>query len=120
MIEQKVVYTGGPFTADTVYGERLNIRNAEAWALAIWKAGHVALCPHMNTANFSGEMKADDFIRGDLELLARCDAILLLPGWERSRGTLIELKVATLLGIPVYHWNDPNKFAAFLDGREDD
>lgn len=115
---QKVIYTAGPFRAVTRLDELRNIEIAESWALAVWKAGHIALCPHANSANFSTYLDGEAFLRGDLELLARCDAVLMIPRWEESRGALIEKTVAELLGIPVFLWNNPEGFAEFLDGEE--
>lgn len=39
----------------------------------------------------------------DLQLLARCDELLLLqlPGWEESRGVMVEIAGAQTKGIPV-------------------
>ena len=39
----------------------------------------------------------------DLQLLARCDELLVLqlPGWEDSRGLLVEIAGAQTKGIPV-------------------
>ena len=116
---QKLIYTAGPFSAPTEWGQRCNIRIAECWALAIWKAGHVALCPHANSANFSGELDADAFIKGDLEMLSRCDGVLMLPGWEKSRGAQIEMKVAEVMEIPVFFWNKVEELKAYLDGELD-
>ena len=48
------------------------------------------------------EIPAMSFINGDLEIIARCDAILMLPGWERSEGSQMEYRRATELGMPVY------------------
>lgn len=42
-----------------------------------------------------------DYMRADLKLLVDCDAIALLPGWERSKGARLEVEVATALGMPV-------------------
>jgi hypothetical protein len=42
------------------------------------------------------------FIEGDLEIIARCDAILMLPGWERSEGSRMEYSRAVELRMPVY------------------
>lgn len=42
-----------------------------------------------------------DYLRYDLRELLDCDAVALLPGWERSRGASLEKYVAEQLGYPV-------------------
>jgi hypothetical protein len=37
-----------------------------------------------------------------MEWLRRCDAVLLLPGWPRSAGSVAEFYEATSLGIPTF------------------
>jgi hypothetical protein len=43
-----------------------------------------------------------DWMRLSLTQLMRCDAVMMLPGWWRSKGARIEWAVAKLLGIPVF------------------
>jgi len=40
-------------------------------------------------------------MRLDLKGLCECDRVVLLPGWEASRGALLELHVARELGMEV-------------------
>lgn len=102
MRTQQVVYIAGPFRARTPWEQILNIRMAEHAALQVWQLGHVALCPHLNTQNFQGVCEDGVWLRGDLEMLRRCDAVVLVYGWERSAGTLAEIEEAQAHGIPVY------------------
>lgn len=43
-----------------------------------------------------------DCMRADLKQLVDCDAIVLLPGWEKSKGATLEHTVAVALGLRVY------------------
>ena len=98
----KVVYVAGPYKAQTEHGTMLNIREAEAVAIQVWQAGHVALTPHLNTRLFGGLCPDEVLFQGCLELLRRCDAVVLVKGWSSSSGTITELKEAALMGLPVY------------------
>jgi hypothetical protein len=42
-----------------------------------------------------------DWMRTDLKALLDCDRVLLLPGWEESRGACVERRLAEDLGILV-------------------
>jgi Domain of unknown function (DUF4406) len=47
--------------------------------------------------------KWEDCMRADLAALVTCDAIALLPGWEKSRGASLEHTVAMALGMrPIF------------------
>lgn len=47
-------------------------------------------------------LRAEDFVRADLVEVLTCDAIALLPGWEKSTGARCEATVAVTLGFTFY------------------
>lgn len=96
-----LVYVAGPFRGANSWEVELNVRRAEALSLEVWQIGMVAICPHTNTRFFQGTMKDDVWLTGDLEILHRCDAVLLAPGWELSKGTRVEIAEARKWGLPV-------------------
>jgi len=98
----KVVYIAGPFRAGSAWEIELNVRRAEEAALQIWRMGMATLCPHTNTRFFQGAAADEVWLKGDLEMLSRCDAVLLVEGWERSEGAKAEAARARELGIPVF------------------
>lgn len=54
------------------------------------KLGYAVFCPHMNSALMDGTMPDDYWMNEDLEILHRCDAIVMLKDWEQSEGARIE------------------------------
>ena len=69
--------------------------------------------------------KYEQYIEGDLDILSRCDAVVMLPDWKESNGAKIERSYAFFCGIPVYYYpeNPPTtetfytkKIKRFLEG----
>ena len=65
--------------------------------------GAAALCPHTNTRFFQNAAPDEVWLDGDLELLARCDAVLMTEDWERSSGARAEHEHATKRQMPVFY-----------------
>lgn len=98
----KLIYIAGPFRAKNDWDRENNIRRAETLALEVWRAGFAALCPHCNTRFFDGAAPDEIWLKGDLEMLDRCDALLATPDFERSTGAKAEIAFAQERGIPVF------------------
>lgn len=98
----KVIYIAGPFRAPTQWGIAENVRAAERWGKVVGEMGAMPLIPHANTAHFHGLMTDEFWIEGTKELLRRCDAALMIPGWEKSTGARGEKAEAERLGMPVF------------------
>jgi len=99
----KVVYVAGPFTAKTAWDIENNIRRAEELGFEVAKAGAMPLIPHANTRWFHGQCTAEFWYEGTLELLRRCDAIILVKDWDTSKGARGEEAEAKRLGLPVFY-----------------
>jgi nucleoside 2-deoxyribosyltransferase len=97
-----VVYVAGPCRGKTLEERDGNIVRARRVAVKIWESGAVAFCPHLNTALFDGIMPEEQFLAGGLEMVRRCDAMVLVTGWQGSAETLAEIGMAKRLGKPVY------------------
>lgn len=102
------LYTSGKYTADTREGIKANIQAAREVAIQLWNKGHVVYCPHLNTSHFEDDCNAtyDDYIKGDLNVIARVDGMVMIPGWEESAGAKIEHDYALSIGVPI--WYAPN------------
>lgn len=98
----RVIYIAGPYRAATEWGVVRNIRAAEALAVEVWRLGAVAICPHKNSAMFGGVVSDDAILAGDLEILRRCDAVLVTDNWRDSAGARGEVHEAKRIGLPVF------------------
>ncbi len=99
----KVIYIAGPFRGPSAWDIEQNIRRAEELALEVWRSGNAAICPHTNTRFFQGAADDKVWLDGDIEIMKRCDAVLMTVDWERSSGARIEHELAHQLGIPVMY-----------------
>lgn len=98
----KVVYVAGPFRGLTPWDVEKNIRRAEELALRVANAGAMPLCPHTMTRYFDKQCNDSFWLEGTLELLRRCDAMVMTDDWERSSGTRGERNEARGLGLPIF------------------
>lgn len=103
-----LVYVAGPYNGPSHEAIDQNIQNAREVAIAVWQAGMTAICPHLNTARFEVDagLPESRYLLGDLEILSKCDAIVMTPDWERSKGATKERHYALGSGIPVYVYPD--------------
>ncbi len=104
-----IIYISGKYTTGDI---NENIAEARKVAIQLWGNGFTVICPHLNTANFEKDCKAtyDDYIKGDLDILTKCDVILMLPSWNESNGAKIEMEYALDNNIPVFIWVNIHKF----------
>ena len=98
----KVVYIAGPFRGPDAWCIEQNIRKAEAVALDVWRLGAACLCPHANTRFFQGAAPDTLWLDGNLEMLRRCDAVLMVDGWQDSSGAQRERAEALSNHIPAF------------------
>ena len=98
----KLIYIAGPYSAPTAWQRECNIRAAEAQCLKLWRVGVPAVCVHTIARHYHDEVPEETAIAIDNEILRRCDAVLLCPGWQDSKGTLAEIDLAASLGKPVF------------------
>lgn len=99
----KVIYVAGPFRGPNHWAIENNIRRAEELSLEVWRLGAAAICPHLNTHHYQGVLPDYTWLYGDLEILRRCDAMLVVPNWHNSKGTQGEIHFAENLGLPVFY-----------------
>lgn len=104
-----ILYIAGPYSATPDRTVAENIAVARQHAVAAAKRGWMPFTPHLNTAHFEEdcpEISNQEWIDGDLLILKSLDpknaAVLLLPGWEESKGANLERDWALYLGFAVF------------------
>jgi hypothetical protein len=104
-----ITYLAGPYTGATEDETQFNIASAERIAMILWNQGETVICPHLNTRNFHLKCKNADyasFVAGYIEIMLKCDQVILLPGWQSSRGAKLEYELAKKFGITVFDWDE--------------
>lgn len=61
---------------------------------------------HANAVHRAGRHGWAAYMKRDVVRLVSCDGVVLLPGWENSRGARLEARLARDLEMPVYEWSD--------------
>lgn len=90
----KVAYITGPYRGTKEHVDA-NISIAKRAAKTLWQQGYAVICPHSNAGSVAADVIDDETIlRGLLEILKRCDVVVVLRGWENSEGSQRELRVA--------------------------
>lgn len=102
----KLIYTAGPIRSKKGnWYVKKNLDIAEEVARKLWTWGHGVICPQLNSAWMDGDdLDHHNFMAGDLEMVSRCDAIVLLPGWRMSEGASEEYRHAKRCGIDIFMW----------------
>jgi hypothetical protein len=90
------VYIAGPMTGLPEF-------NYPAFHAAAGRIRHAGLEPVSPAESFGGrtDLPRCEYIRADVKLLAGCDAVAMLSGWEDSRGANLEYLLARELCLPV-------------------
>jgi hypothetical protein len=108
-----MILIAGPYrsgTNDDPARMRANLRTLEQVALPLYRAGHIPLIGEwiaLPLLEVAGSQRIGDELWKEIvypvahRLLARCDAVLRLPG--ESSGADNDVRIARERGLPVYH-----------------
>jgi hypothetical protein len=105
-----IIYLATPIRPKNGKTLEENVQYAKSLALELWKKGYTVFCPAANSdlpvSLADKEVEADRWLNGDIEILARCDALVVSPGWQLSAGVKGEIACAEMYGIPTYYYPD--------------
>ena len=103
----KRIYVAGPYSADNVMDVLRNIRNGIDMSYEVFVRGYAPFCPWLDyqyvLMDLDGELTLDDFYQYSIAWLEVSDGMFVLPGYEKSKGTLLEIEHAKLLNIPIFY-----------------
>ena len=92
-----IAYLSGPMTG--LPGQ--NYAAFQAAAERLRSQGVQVISPHEIIPPGAGPWSWAQHMRVDLAALLTCDVIVMLPGWETSRGAQVEKAVAEAIAMPV-------------------
>lgn len=102
----KLIYLSGPMTG--IPG--LNFPAFHAEAARLRALGYLVENPAELNPDSDASWHA--CMRADLKALLDCDALALLPGWQKSAGAHLEMHVAHRVGIEIVEAKDIREVAA--------
>lgn len=107
----KIIYIAGPYYGN---GEKEtienNIREAEKYQIALANNRIGFFCSHNHTEHFQEKATAPEEFYHELDfhfLRNIADAVLALPGWEKSEGAKREITWAKENNVPIFYLASP-------------
>lgn len=113
----KRVYVAGAYSADNVIKVLDNMRLGMRASTEVMLAGFSPFCPWLDyqfqlMLREGERLSVQDYYNYSMAWLEASEAVLVLPGWENSKGTLAEIAWAKELSIPIYYSLEDLKRAA--------
>ena len=102
------LYVSGPMTG---YPE-FNYPAFEEATARLRAAGHEVISPHEVNPPDDTDHPWEWFMRRDIVALMEAEAVVVLPGWESSRGAALETNIAGALGMLIFALSDVLEDAA--------
>ena len=118
------IYVAGAYSSDNVLGVLTNMRKGMRKATEIFLKGYAPFCPWLDyhyTLMLQGDeqLTVPNYYEYSLAWMEVADAVLLVEGWENSKGTLAEIKRAEELGIPVFYPHEEEVMDRFFKELKD-
>lgn len=70
-------------------------------------------CPQVMEAGAGAEHDWSCYMRADIIEMLKCDAILMMPGWTKSKGATLELYICLQTGIQVIFYEQTQEWQDF-------
>lgn len=106
------LYILGPMTGYEDFNRKA-FREARVFLKSL---GHEVVCPdELDDLDPAKGRQWADYMRRDIPYLCQVDSGIALPGWQESRGALLEACILNALGKPVYNYSDVRSPRIVLD-----
>jgi len=109
--DEVCVYVAGAYNAPAAVEMFNNMRKGMRTSMKLMGLTEIELNPFCPWLDFhyalvgdgeENQLTLDRFYRYSIAWLRRSDYMLLVPGWENSRGTQMEIEVAKEENIPIF------------------
>lgn len=97
MKQYKVVYLSGSISGRSKEDAELHFKAVQRW-IEEQTGAYV-----YNPMEFKERDCWEDYMRDGIAALMDSDAILMLEGWQKSRGAAMERNIAFELNIPIFY-----------------
>ncbi len=115
----KIIFIAGPVRGDgSREAKEKNIETAKKFIKLFIENNIPFYSPHLNIDQeilSMGEEASKLAWDMNAEFLLRSDALAVLPGWEESSGTKIEIERATNRSIPIFYLSKENIIQDIVD-----
>lgn len=95
------VYLSGPITDADPEKQKENLQKFHDVAKELRDKGYEVVNP-AELSELAPGLSYQAYIRVDLREMLMCNAVLMLTGYQESKGAMIEKKVAEMVGISVF------------------
>jgi len=101
------IYVAGPYSDNNVVSVLHNIRKGIEMSYEVFSNGMAPFCPWLDyqyvLMDKESKLTLQDFYDYSIAWLEVSDAMLVLPNYESSKGTLKEIEFAKEKNIPVFY-----------------
>lgn len=115
----KIIFIAGPVRGDgSREAKEKNIETAKKFVALFIENKIPFYSPHLNIDQeilSLGESASKLAWDMNVEFLLRSDALAVLPGWETSSGTKMEIEKATNRSIPIFYLSEVGEMQKIID-----
>jgi len=99
----KRIYVAGAIQGKTLAESLENIRKGIQLSVKVLKAGYSPFCPFIDFQfSLQEPIELQQYYDYSIAWLEVSDGVLLVPGWENSKGVKNEMDMAYKLNIPIF------------------